>query len=833
MFTGDESGVGLTALMAYASSFYANLNPDKLILFHFSRASDKSTLYYEFMRRAIQTIQSFFNIEQSVPTEKDEIVADFPGWIQMASERGGMLLFIDGLDQMDNVDGAHQLDWIPSRLPANVRVVLSSSSQLPAVRNSSTRWSELLSVGLLTPEEKSRMLDKLLSSKSKTLSPGQRHRILTSDECRLPLYLKALLDELTVEGVFETLGQTIDTYLRAKDPAELYKLIVDRWCRDFGEDFVRSTLAMICVSRQGISEYELLEVLKCSHADFNRLFMPLKDSLTNRNGLLCLSNQLIGQVVVSDLLASKTRRLLAQYFWAQQQKTPVNQDLSSRIVAELPYQLRKLHDWEWFFQCLSDMRMFSALYTDEFMYELIAYWREIEEAHKLVPMQQSKMTGPFAYLNGLVHAAGGDLVLASLRLATDGYISSGPSSRDLANKYFKMGEFMREIAKYPASSEFYSLGINLQEALVSDIKDRDIALQDVNSDGESIIEELALSYDGMAFLYKTISKYADAAVYSVRAIEMLESVPITKSVAYSFISALCNYSQILGKQVKLEECETVARRAVAIAKANLPPYDPEVARAVNCLSIALKKLKRFSDAEPLALESLKLREKVCGPNHTFVSYSLMNVGNIYAKLKRFSDAVAAYERMYRITCDFHGANHPQGCQAKYSLGKLYLKFGHRAQAEASLNAALKIALEVYGDDHALTKKIYMQILGMVGYQESESLLLASIQSTLVRFIDIGLTTNTLVRTEHGLFIPARVDVKERESENNFTLREKPRVEIYPPNYFARLAALEEAKTRGINRAIVMDEPFESSDEDAKEEAAFESSDEDMGFSLFD
>eukprot|EP01122_Echinamoeba_exundans_P009185 TRINITY_DN3184_c0_g1_i2.p1 TRINITY_DN3184_c0_g1~~TRINITY_DN3184_c0_g1_i2.p1 ORF type:complete len:380 (-),score=58.95 TRINITY_DN3184_c0_g1_i2:227-1339(-) len=370
-----------------------------------------------------------------------------------------------------------------------------------------------------------------------------------------------------------------------------------------------------------------------------------------------------------------------------------------------------------------------------------------------------------------------------------------------------MGEFMREIAKYTASSEFYTQGIRLQETLVSEIKDRSAALQAVNLDGQSIIEELALSYDGMAFLYKTISRYSDAAAYSVRAIDVLDTLPITKSVAYSFISALCNYSQILGKQVKLEECEAVARRAVSVAKANLPPYDPEVARAVNCLSIALKKLKRFADAEPLAIESLQLREKVCGPNHTFVSYSLMNVGNIYAKLKRFNDAVAAYERMYRITCDFHGANHPQGAQAKYSLGKLYLKFGYRTQAEVNLNAALKIALAVYGDDHALTKKI------------------------IGRVINFGLRTSTLVRTEHGLLIAARIDRRERE--DTYVLREKkPQIELFPPNYFARLAAMEEAKARGSG-IVLEDEPFESSDEDVKEEAAFESSDEDMGFSLFD
>eukprot|EP01122_Echinamoeba_exundans_P009184 TRINITY_DN3184_c0_g1_i1.p1 TRINITY_DN3184_c0_g1~~TRINITY_DN3184_c0_g1_i1.p1 ORF type:complete len:404 (-),score=65.15 TRINITY_DN3184_c0_g1_i1:227-1411(-) len=394
-----------------------------------------------------------------------------------------------------------------------------------------------------------------------------------------------------------------------------------------------------------------------------------------------------------------------------------------------------------------------------------------------------------------------------------------------------MGEFMREIAKYTASSEFYTQGIRLQETLVSEIKDRSAALQAVNLDGQSIIEELALSYDGMAFLYKTISRYSDAAAYSVRAIDVLDTLPITKSVAYSFISALCNYSQILGKQVKLEECEAVARRAVSVAKANLPPYDPEVARAVNCLSIALKKLKRFADAEPLAIESLQLREKVCGPNHTFVSYSLMNVGNIYAKLKRFNDAVAAYERMYRITCDFHGANHPQGAQAKYSLGKLYLKFGYRTQAEVNLNAALKIALAVYGDDHALTKKIYMKILEMVGYQESEKLLLESIKHTIGRVINFGLRTSTLVRTEHGLLIAARIDRRERE--DTYVLREKkPQIELFPPNYFARLAAMEEAKARGSG-IVLEDEPFESSDEDVKEEAAFESSDEDMGFSLFD
>lgn len=835
VFLSQVAGVGLSALMAYAASFYANLNPNRLVFFHFVRASDKSGRYYELMRRVIVAIHDFFNVEQPVPTEKDDIVADFPGWLQIAAERGGMLLFVDGLDQMANIDGSNELEWIPAKWPTSVRAIFSSASSLSAASRMCRYTAETVDVDTMGHDEKSAMISAILCSRSKTLSQAQRDTLVRNSSCSLPLYLKTLLDELTVEGSFETLTALMESYLRAKDPLQLYAAIVKRWSNDYGEEFVTSALSLILVAREGISEYELLDILKCSHAQWNRLYIPLKDSIVNRSGLLCFSNKLLERVVYDLHFSGPASHQLATYFWEQQKSTPMHQPLSSRVVAELPYHIRRSGKLEWFYMCLSDMRMFRALYTDEYMYELIAYWRQIEEAHATSPLDPSKMTQQFSDLNSFIDSAGGDIFLASLRIAREAYVSAGqPSRRDLACTYFKIGEFTREAAKYAASEEFYRLAAALQEKLVGEIVDKEAASRELNEDGQSITEELALSHDGLAFLFKTISQYANAAFFSVRAIEILDTLPMSRSVAYSFISALCNYSQILGKQVKLELSEQVAQRAVEIARANLPPYDAEVARAVNCLSVALKKLKNFAAAEPLARESLRLREKVCGPNHTFVSYSLMNVGNIYAKLKRFNEAVAAYERMYRITCEFHGANHPQGAQAKYSLGKLYLKFGHHAQASASLTAALQIALEIYGHDHALTKKICMKILDMVGYQENERLLFKSIASTIQQTVHFGLSTGTLVVSpDDGRIKAAVIDRKQVEASTIGVVREvKPGVTLYPPGHFARLAAAAEA----ARLAVAYDppeSPFQSSDEDCAEEAAFESSDEDMGFSLFD
>jgi tetratricopeptide (TPR) repeat protein len=187
-----------------------------------------------------------------------------------------------------------------------------------------------------------------------------------------------------------------------------------------------------------------------------------------------------------------------------------------------------------------------------------------------------------------------------------------------------------------------------------------------NVEGQSVPEELGITYDGLSGLCRMLSLYTQSVEFSEKAIEILELLPKNKSWAWSMMTALGNYGATLGKLVRLSEAEQAGRRAVKIGEEMLPDTDPELPRVYNALSIILKKQKRFSEAEPLCKQSIRLREKVLGPNHSDLSSSLMNLGNIYAKMGLLHEAITAYNRAYQITVQVQGERHPYAAQCKYS-----------------------------------------------------------------------------------------------------------------------------------------------------------------------
>lgn len=100
-----NQGIGKSALISYLFLHYRQHNPSRLVVAHFTSASDRSTLYVDVIRRIVVAVKNHFNIDQHIPQDKDDLVKEFESWLIIADKHGGMLLFIDGLDNLDNVDG--------------------------------------------------------------------------------------------------------------------------------------------------------------------------------------------------------------------------------------------------------------------------------------------------------------------------------------------------------------------------------------------------------------------------------------------------------------------------------------------------------------------------------------------------------------------------------------------------------------------------------------------------------------------------------------------------------------------------------------------------------
>ena len=148
------------------------------------------------------------------------------------------------------------------------------------------------------------------------------------------------------------------------------------------------------------------------------------------------------------------------------------------------------------------------------------------------------------------------------------------------------------------------------------------------------------------------------------------------------------------------EAIPLALRALTIREKALGPDHPDVAVSLNNLAELYRAQGRYADAEPLHKRALTIREKALGPNHPDVALSLNNLAGIDVAQGRYSDAEPLLKRALAIREKALGPNHPDVAQALNNLAELYRAQGRYDDAEPLYKRSLTTLEKELGPDHA-------------------------------------------------------------------------------------------------------------------------------------
>lgn len=381
-----ESGSGKSALLANWALRYRQEHPDVLLVMHFIGATPYSADWAAMLRRIMGELKRRFQIAEEIPNEPDALRAAFANWLHMAAARGRVVLILDALNQLEDRDGAPDMVWLSSVIPANVRIVFSTLPGRPLDDLEKRGWPTL-DVQPLETDERRRLVADYLAQFTKKLNDPRTERIASAPQAANPLYLRALLDELRVFGAHEQLDQRIGHYLEAQTVPELYERVLERWETDYERDragLVRETMTALWAARRGLAESELLEVLGTGgqplpRAVWSPLFLAMADALVSRSGLLTFSHDFLRTAardtyVPTDAEQQQAHLRLAEFF-QRQSASPHRYD-------ELPWQLVQASSWERASDVLADKEMFAQLWLHS-EYDLKNYWARIEEQSPL------------------------------------------------------------------------------------------------------------------------------------------------------------------------------------------------------------------------------------------------------------------------------------------------------------------------------------------------------------------------------------------------------------------------------------------------------------------
>ncbi len=103
---------------------------------------------------------------------------------------------MDGLDQLEEVDNSLDLNWLPLNFGKSVYLIISVAPSPVYDSLSSRKWIEISMEGL-SVEERNEMALKYLTSYGKKLDQQNLSVITTNDACKNPLFMKAILEEVS------------------------------------------------------------------------------------------------------------------------------------------------------------------------------------------------------------------------------------------------------------------------------------------------------------------------------------------------------------------------------------------------------------------------------------------------------------------------------------------------------------------------------------------------------------------------------------------------------------------------------------------------------------
>ncbi|KYQ91006.1 WD40 repeat-containing protein [Tieghemostelium lacteum] len=298
-----------------------------------------------------------------VDSDYSQLKIMFPQILKKASLKAQKIIVaIDGLDQLDKMNSAHSLDWLPQQVGGQVKLILSvvdGDHTLSVLERRKTPPTQLTISPLDQTDRKSLIRNKFNEFSKKldeSSDNNQMLMLLSKTDAFNPLYLVLACEELRYFGSFENLSDKIRN-LQSTLP-KLFDDILDRLEKDHGKEMIGQILGAIAATRQPLYEDDILIMLarkderSLPTSIWSRIYRSIQPLLLtsldqNEKGLEFFHNQL--KLVVlkryHSISESSTRihKMIASFYQkiADPDSNQSWKGKDSVAFSELPYHLTK------------------------------------------------------------------------------------------------------------------------------------------------------------------------------------------------------------------------------------------------------------------------------------------------------------------------------------------------------------------------------------------------------------------------------------------------------------------------------------------------------------
>jgi len=130
--------------------------------------------------------------------------------------------------------------------------------------------------------------------------------------------------------------------------------------------------------------------------------------------------------------------------------------------------------------------------------------------------------------------------------------------------------------------------------------------------------------------------------------------------------------------------------------------EESVASSLNGLGNLYKSQGRYSEAEPLHLQALDIRQSQLGHDHPDTASSLNNLAELYRSQGRYSEAEPLYLQALDIRRSQLGHDHPDTASSLWDIAALYYNMNRIDEAKPLITKAVSIFEQTLGTQHPHT-----------------------------------------------------------------------------------------------------------------------------------
>lgn len=658
MVVTGVSGTGKSSLLANWINHRYEKYPDQYIFFHFTGGAIDSTNHYSLIRRLLEEIQVQFQITDKIPADPSKMIKILPEFLGKATIHGRKwILVIDALNQLEEIDQARLLNWLPQHFPPNVRVILSclEGSMLEILKK---RGFLIKQMRGFTIHERKTLVEEYLRHYSKKLSSNLIELIVKDKENENPLILKTLLDELRVFGLHEKLREEISRYINTNSNEEFFEQVLVRLEEDYDvleKGISCLVLSLIWLSRTGLSEKEIMFVTGMRPLHWSFLYHAIESHLVKKSGLINISHDFFRKAVEKRYLSEKKAirsksELLIHYFEKER--------YSLRALQELPAQYRNSGRWKDLIAYIIDPTVFMILYKQRTIEYLILCNSVRDKCHV------------------------GKSFLESLKLLRK-------QGRFNLTTEMTVVNILHDLAYYDDALMILKRLLNSPEATCNN---------------EKAIQE-TLYWIG--YLYIDKGKCKQALYYYRKCLPLTMKLydkndPQVARVLHNigYASHWIGYNKTAVQYYK---------KALKIRLGNFEEDNIEIASSYNHLGIIYYDLAEYKKALWYYNKSLKINTKILGSFHSEISETLCNIGLAYNDMGMFQKAKGFYLKSMKIAEEILGEDHPLTATNYSNLGLLYQDLGDLNSSEIYLRKSLKASKRLYGPDNIETATDYCNI----------------------------------------------------------------------------------------------------------------------------